>query len=142
MLRILVVEDEPIQRTNLRFALRRAGYCVQTASGPDQALDIAGWFHPQILITDWMLDSECDGRMLARLLQETDPTLKTIVITAYPRYELEDDCDGWAQDPVIEKPFSIDELLESVCLLSRERTEPSELITTQPSVGTFTFASA
>ena len=142
MLKILVVEDEPIQRTNLRFALRRAGYCVQTASGPDRAIDIAGWFHPQILITDWMLDSECDGRMLMRLLQESNPTLKTIVITAYPRCEFEDDCEGWGQDPVIEKPISIDELLESVNQLSRERKEPSEPITTQPSVGTLTCALA
>ena len=140
MLRILVVEDEPIQRANLRFALRRAGYCVQTASGPDQALDKANWFHPHILITDWMLDSECDGTMLMRLLQESNPTLKTIVITAYPRYELEDEFDDRSRDLVIEKPFSIDELLESVDQLSRERTEPSELITAQPSDETFTCA--
>ena len=142
MLKILVVEDEPIQRTNLRFALRRAGYCVQTASGPDRAIDIAGWFHPQILITDWMLDSECDGRMLMRLLQESNPTLKTIVITAYPRCELEDEFDDWSQEPVIEKPFSIDVLLESVYMLSRERKERSELVTMQPSDGTLTCALA
>ncbi len=120
MTRILVVDDEPICRANLRFALERAGYSAQVAGSPSQALAVAGWFRPHILITDWMLESDCDGRELMRLLQEGTPNLRTIIITGYPVCELEDEFDDWGHYHVIEKPFSLDVLLKSVDLLSND----------------------
>lgn len=140
MIRILVADDEPICLANLRFALERAAYSVQVAGAADRALAIANWFCPHILITDWMLESDCDGRELMRLLQEREPNLKTIIITGYPGCELADEFDEWGDYQVIEKPFSLIVLLESVHLLSRDVKGQSERSRTQPSGFTATSA--
>lgn len=133
MIRILAVDDEPICLANMRFALGRAGYDVQVAGSPGQALEIANWFRPHILITDWMLESDCAGRELMRLLQKQDPNLRTIIITGYPACEVEDELGDWGHCQVIEKPLSLNVLLESVHLLSGDEKGQSERRRTQPS---------
>ena len=120
MTRILVVEDEPIQCANLQFALAQEGYRVQTAADPDEAIAITEWFCPHLLVVDWMLRSECDGRMLMRRLQEQNPNLRTIIITGYPLYELEEMFDDWDDFEIMEKPFSLTTLLHSVRAHARE----------------------
>ena len=68
-IRLLVVEDEPVQRLALRRRLTQAGYQVETAENGQQALARILRGDIQILITDWEMPG-LDGITLCRRARE------------------------------------------------------------------------
>ena len=73
-LRVLVVDDEALQRWSACLALRRAGHQVRLADSQERAFDIildpAGL---DLAIVDWRLP-QGDGLDIARLLRRVQPT--------------------------------------------------------------------
>src|SRR5882762_3973269 len=70
-LRLLLVEDEPVQRRALERRLRKAGFLVDTAQNGDEALDRVLQGQYQILITDWDMPG-MDGATLCRRVREAN----------------------------------------------------------------------
>jgi diguanylate cyclase (GGDEF)-like protein len=70
-LRLLLVEDEPVQRQVLERRLHRAGYAVDTAQNGEEALEKILHEHYQILITDWGMPG-MDGATLCRRVREVN----------------------------------------------------------------------
>src|SRR5260221_14206244 len=68
-LRLLLAEDELLQRKILERVLSRAGYVVETVTGGEEALArvLEGTFH--FLITDWDMPG-MDGATLCRRVRE------------------------------------------------------------------------
>ena len=69
--RLLLVEDEPVQRLVLERLLQRAGYIVETASDGAAAFVKILNGHFQILITDWDMPG-MDGAALCRRVREAN----------------------------------------------------------------------
>jgi two-component system nitrogen regulation response regulator GlnG len=115
MARILLVEDEDLIRRSLAHLLRRSGHEVREAGSGYEALDTASTFHPDLLITDWMLKNHSHGLDVARRLAEDNPGLLTIVITGFPSQRLRAEAEG-APGVVafLEKPFRFEELAAAV----------------------------
>ncbi|MCE5203858.1 MAG: response regulator transcription factor [Actinomycetia bacterium] len=113
MARILVVEDDPIIRQTVEYALRRAGFETLTSEDGNEALELARREKPNLVLLDLMLPG-MDGYRLATLLRETDQEVAIIMVTAL---DSERDkvrgLDSGADD-YITKPFSMDELLARV----------------------------
>jgi two-component system, cell cycle response regulator len=114
-LKLLLAEDDPLQRMLLERVLSRAGYEVETTTGGVEALErvLAGQFH--FLITDWDMPG-MDGATLCRrvraaqlpdyiyILMLTGHTTEADLLAAF---------DAGADD-YVKKPASEAELLARV----------------------------
>jgi DNA-binding NtrC family response regulator len=113
-MRILVVDDEPRYRTYLSAALRARGHDVAIAEGGREAIDLGLRFHPQVLVTDWMLRNHMNGLHVARVLAAVDPQMPTILITGFPSQELKREAKQARVVRLIDKPFDLDAIASAV----------------------------
>ena len=81
---ILVVEDNEVQSTLVRFLLEEAGHTVQTAESAEQAQEILHSFSPDLVLMDLQLPG-MDGLELTRLLRLSPVHAATpiVALTSY-----------------------------------------------------------
>ena len=119
--RVMVVDDEPSVREFVDRALREAGYETVVASDGLDALALAeksGGF--ELLLTDLMMP-EMSGDELARRLRQNQPGLKVLYLTGYSDRLFNSKGSLWTDEAFLEKPCSMNGLLEAVSLLMRGR---------------------
>ena len=83
-LKVLVVDDDPIQRRQLEVTLGRWGYEVRTAKDGREALHLMSEEGPiQIVVADWMMP-EMDGIELCRRIRgnEGHPYVYVVLVTS------------------------------------------------------------
>ncbi len=80
--RVLVVDDEASARTGLEKLLKQDGHTVETAEDGGSALQRAGEWPPDVVVTDLKMP-RMDGIELLKKLRELDPNLPVIVATAF-----------------------------------------------------------
>jgi DNA-binding NtrC family response regulator len=80
--RILIVDDELIMRESLAGWLERDGHQVEKASNGEEALEKSKSSRYDILIVDIKMEG-MSGLELLKQLNETDPDVAVIMITAY-----------------------------------------------------------
>ena len=81
MATILVVEDDPIIRQTVEYALKRAGFDTQTSGDGAEALEMARSTPPDLILLDLMLPG-MDGYSFAQELRSSDKTTAIIMVTA------------------------------------------------------------
>jgi two-component system cell cycle sensor histidine kinase/response regulator CckA len=113
--KILLVEDNAPLRRALAQALRDAGYSVLTAVSSEeaQAFFVQEQGKVDLLLSDVILPGE-RGYLLADTLTKGRPQLRVLLISGYM-----EDREEWAKIeerdyPLLEKPFSLDQLLREV----------------------------
>jgi DNA-binding response OmpR family regulator len=110
---ILVVEDDPIIRQTVDYALKRAGFTVEAVADGKLALEAARNRTPDLVLLDLMLPG-MDGYEVAERLRAEDKETAIIMVTAL---DTERDkvrgLDAGADD-YMTKPFSMEELLARV----------------------------
>lgn len=110
--RILVVDDEEGVRWLMRSVLELAGYDVQEAGGPLEALNLQErWDKPPDLVVSDFLMPEMTGPELLTRLRAHWPGLKSLLVSAYNASLPPDALAG--QEP-LRKPFTPEALLERV----------------------------
>ncbi|HET6351209.1 MAG TPA: response regulator transcription factor [Coriobacteriia bacterium] len=132
---ILVVEDDPIIRQTVEYALRRAGFSVRSASDGNEALAVAGEANPDLVLLDLMLPG-MDGYQIAERLRADDKEVAIVMVTALDTER--DKVRGLdvGADDYITKPFSMEELLARVrANLRRVRTRETLSVETAIEVG-------
>jgi DNA-binding response OmpR family regulator len=109
----LVVEDDPIIRQTVDYALRRAGFTTRTSGDGLEALQMAREATPDLILLDLMLPG-IDGFELADQIRRTDPDVAIVMVTALG--EERDTVRGLdaGADDYVTKPFSMEELLARV----------------------------
>ncbi|MBN2431330.1 MAG: sigma-54-dependent Fis family transcriptional regulator [Acidobacteria bacterium] len=80
--RILVVDDEPNQRTVLAGFLGKHGYDILTAESAEKALTVCSATPPDLIISDMKMTGK-SGRELLAEIRRADPLIPFIMITAY-----------------------------------------------------------
>jgi DNA-binding response OmpR family regulator len=110
---ILVVEDDPIIRQTVDYALRRAGFTTRTSGDGIEALQMARDTPPDLILLDVMLPG-MNGFEFADQLRRTDPDVAVVMVTALG--EERDTVRGLdaGADDYVTKPFSMEELLARV----------------------------
>ncbi len=113
MARILIVEDDPIIRQTVEYALKRAGFEVASSGDGLEALDLARAIAPDLVVLDLMLPG-IDGYEFAEELRKTDTETAIIMVTALDQER--DKVRGLdaGADDYMTKPFSMEELLARV----------------------------
>src|SRR5659263_154226 len=89
ILKILIVDDEVLVRIGIKSLLNweENGYTViGEASNGMTALEKVKKFHPDIVLTDLMMDT-MNGFDLIRVLKKEFPDIKTIVLSCYNDFD-------------------------------------------------------
>jgi two-component system, OmpR family, alkaline phosphatase synthesis response regulator PhoP len=120
MSRILVVEDEPAITEAVGYALREAGYEVDTAGDGDSAISAVRSEPYDLMVLDLLLPGR-PGLEVCRELREERRDLPIVMLTA--RDTERDRVTGLdlGADDYITKPFSVAELVSRVRAQLRRR---------------------
>jgi CheY-like chemotaxis protein len=108
---VLVVDDDPGIRGFIEMMLRAEGYMVSTAANGQQGLDRALAHRPDVVLLDLAMPV-MDGWQLFDRLQELDPTIPVICMTAGGSTRTEAEARGAAG--YLAKPFEVDDLLHLI----------------------------
>ncbi|MGD1854318.1 MAG: response regulator [Leptolyngbyaceae cyanobacterium] len=112
--RILVVDDNPVNRTLLVRLLRRSGFTVCQATNGSDAVTLWRQWQPQLILMDLLMPG-LDGRAATRLIRKAEkkqPQLSTVIValTAEPVYT----CLADGFDSIIAKPIRSDIVLDLI----------------------------
>ncbi len=111
--RILIAEDEPIPRMDLREMLENLGYAiVGEAADGRTAINLARELRPDLVIMDIMMP-EVDGIAAARVLTE-ERIAPVLVVTAYQHRELVEGAKEAGVLAYVSKPFSEAQLVPAI----------------------------
>ena len=112
---VLLVEDEEGLQRLLQTVLTRAGYRVLSAANGQQALSLAEQEAGRIdlLVTDVIMPGMGGGDLADRLSTQR-PDLKVLFISGYPDEALGGAGPAGSERGFLSKPFTADELLQTV----------------------------
>ena len=123
MTRILIVEDNDLNRDMLSRRLERRGFEIATAVDGKQGLRMAETVSPDLILLDLSLP-EMDGWQVLQHLK-SDPKLKRVPVIALTAHALSSDRDralGAGFDEYDIKPVELPRLLKKVdALLTQEK---------------------
>jgi len=107
--RILIVDDEPNQRTSLAIGLRLEGFEVSEAGDGIEALERLEHLDVDAAIVDVMMP-RMNGLDLARRMAESYPAIRVLLTSAYHLSERQIERAGIAALAFVPKPCVVDEL--------------------------------
>jgi DNA-binding NtrC family response regulator len=84
--RVLIVDDEEVQRSALATMVEAWGFAAETAADGEDALVKIDEFNPNVLLTDLMMP-RMDGKTLLRRLASDGLSIPTLVLTAFGNLE-------------------------------------------------------
>src|SRR5690349_8304458 len=120
---ILVVDDEEAVLRFVDRVLRDAGYKTAVATSGAEAIEVAKRVGPLgALVTDVMMPG-MTGDELARMLRQTEPTLKVLYLTGYSDRLFKEKTMLWADEAFLDKPCTVKGLREAVSLLMTGKFE-------------------
>ena len=111
---ILAVDDEENFLTLLNWFLTQRGYDVHTASNIDEALVLAENQVFDIALIDLRISASNDGLALLDQLNERLPTMKVIMMTAYPTVSSIKQAFDRGASRFLTKPVDLQELSQAI----------------------------
>ena len=110
--KILVVDDDPDIRENLRTMLTQCGYEVDTTDEATQVISISKKDPPDLILMDiWMSGS--DGREISQQLKNTKETRDIPIVLVSANTDIEKSSKQIGVD-FLAKPFEMKELLSKI----------------------------
>jgi two-component system cell cycle sensor histidine kinase/response regulator CckA len=130
---ILLVEDEAMIRNFAVAALRRQGYIVLPASdGIEGSMLFARQFAEiDLLVTDISLPG-MRGPELAAYVRKTRADLKILFASGSVQFEDRNPADIFEGSAFLAKPFTMEQLVESVNALFQMQSAPSSAVSLSP----------
>ena len=128
--KILLIDDDPGIRDNLRQVLTAEGYDVASEKRGDEGLARAAKEAFNVVITDLKLPG-LNGLDLVRQLHATQPRLPIILVTAFGTTQTAIEATKYGAYDYLLKPFEITPLLE----LIRKAADSNRLMSEPVSLG-------
>lgn len=124
---VLLVEDEIPVRAFASRALQLRGYSVVEAGSAEEALEILadGKFSIDVFVTDVVMPG-LDGPGWVQKALADHPDIPVVFVSGYAEETFGDAQSQIARSVFLPKPFSLDELVETVHRLVRERCERAD----------------
>lgn len=115
MARILIVDDDAVNRDILRTRLEAAGYEVASAANGEEGVNAAQARPPDLVIMDVMMP-KVDGLLACRILKTSEKTKGVPVVMLTARSKQLEEMRGWESgaDEYLIKPCDHRQLLEVV----------------------------
>ncbi len=140
-LKILVVEDEPDQRSLISQMLEANGYKVTSADSVEAAIVSLKQHLPDLVFSDWKL-GQLSGMDLLTYVRREHPDMGFIIATAYGTITHAVDAMQAGADDYLSKPYqrqslllAIEKVAKSLILKKQNRRLTSELSQQQELVG-------
>ncbi len=125
-MKILIVDDEPVQRTILRQFLEEQGFQVAEAEDGAHAVSLfRKEFMPIVLLDHRMPDM--NGDKVLAMLKEINPTARVIMITAYGAVDTAVNCMKLGASDFLEKPVDLELLMEKIRVLANDIETDSDI---------------
>jgi len=112
-IKVLVIEDDPSVCKTVGLLLEDHGYRPRTFTDPQKAVEAADQESYQIALVDLRMP-RVDGIEVVSRLNEIDPRMAIIVMTAYPDLESATETMRRGASDYLAKPFKQDELIAAV----------------------------
>lgn len=127
--RILIVDDDEKLAALLQESLRTMGegYDVVTAGGTDEALAKVSKRSFDLVITDLMMP-EVDGLQLLEALKAINPSIVTVVMTAFDSPEIRAKAERFGIYRYFTKPFSVRDFRQCVIDAFKEAAQSQEAV--------------
>lgn len=112
---VLLVEDDPTNRTMIARRLRRHDFTVRETGTAEEALEEIRSDHPDVVLMDLSLP-EMDGYEATRELKEHEATasIPVLVVTANAMERDREQAFEAGCDEFVTKPVDIEELTEKI----------------------------
>jgi DNA-binding NtrC family response regulator len=121
-MKILVVDDEGIVLSSCRRILEAEGFEVLMAGSVSEALQLldgAAGSMPSLLLVDVKMPVH-DGMYLMQQVKPKHPNLPVIVMSGYPTEETVRTAEYFGAATFIAKPFTPEELLDTVRAVAKK----------------------
>jgi DNA-binding NtrC family response regulator len=118
-MRILVVDDDQIQREMLRGFLVNQGYTVLATANGEEALDIFQKQTVHLTLLDHRMPGITGDEVLARM-KTINPLARAILVTAYGDVQTAVTVLKLGADDLLEKPVNLTALLDKIREIERE----------------------
>ena len=112
-MKILVIDDEPVVLNSCRKVLQEDGFDVYLVPSADEALKAMKKEGYDLLLVDVKMPKH-DGIYLMQKVKEKWPDVPIIVMSGYSTPDTITDGAKMGAEAFIAKPFTPDELLESI----------------------------
>lgn len=112
--RILVVDDDPLQRGVLKEALLRLDYDVETVASGEKAVEYVRENEVDLMITDMVLPGGIDGVETYRRVSQERPGIKALIMSGYSDSEQVRETHGLGAGRYIRKPIRLETLAQAV----------------------------
>jgi len=122
---ILVVDDEPALREFNKEILIAHGYRVLCADGGEQAIDLLETEAVDLLLTDVIMPG-MDGYQLATIVKKCYPQVIIQIMSGFSEDYRVDLANEELHQQRLQKPFSSNELLQSIRQLLNERAKQTQ----------------
>jgi DNA-binding NtrC family response regulator len=120
-MRVLLVEDDAALRDTLQRSLETEGYESEVAASANEAITRAREQDFDLIVTDYNLGHGKNGLFLLSQLKKSGCRIPTILMTGYRGERLEDAARKLGVSAFLEKPFSMDALLNECWRALQER---------------------
>lgn len=107
--RILIVEDDPVQRSLLKESLEGRGFQVITAASGEEALEVIGREHPDLILLDQRLPG-ISGFEVLQWVRQNAPLIPVLMITAFGEIPLAVEAIKQGAFHYLTKPIDVQEL--------------------------------
>lgn len=114
---VLVVDDEEPVRKFVDRVLRDAGYHTFVASDGPEAIEMASKLDSLDIVVSDVMMPKMAGDELARRLRQVRPYVKILYLTGFSDSLFKEKVTLWEDEAYLDKPCSIQSLLEAVSLL-------------------------
>lgn len=119
MVKIMLLDDEPIVGKRLKPAIDKMGCTVEVFENPREALERLRTTEFDIVVTDIRME-EITGMDILEYLQKNKPQTKVIMITGYAKMDLAREAMGKGVFDFIAKPFRPDDLRQTIARAAGE----------------------
>ena len=118
-MKILIVDDEEMQRNMLKGFLEKQGFETLTASGGKEALALFATHPVQLVLMDHRMEDMNGDEVLAKM-KALSPLVKGIMITAYGNVETAVKVMKLGINDFLEKPIDLKKLLDKIHTMEQE----------------------
>ena len=115
MSRILIVEDEPYERLELKgeICALYGQDKVKVAESVEEAIEVVNTWKPALILLDIRLKAK-SGLEVARYVRNRYPTIEIIIVTAYNEFEYAKEAMSLGINYYLSKPVRSKTLLETI----------------------------
>ena len=129
MIKLLIVDDEQIERDGMKAILERAfpDLNIEQANNGSKAIEMAKNFAPDLILMDIQMPG-INGLEAVEHISKDHPQIKFIMVTAYDTFQYVQTALKLGAKDYILKPSKVSEIRETIGKVLREIEEERELL--------------